>query len=72
MTGESGSMLDDLQRQVAQTTNAAVEEGKKDVQAAKTTGSEYIDQATSTASGIFTSAQVNSMHISCEDRKSVV
>ncbi|KAK0481672.1 hypothetical protein IW261DRAFT_1471915 [Armillaria novae-zelandiae] len=58
LTGESPSPLDTLQRQAQETTNAAVAEGKQDVEAAKSSGSGYLDQAKEIASNAVSAVQV--------------
>ncbi|PBK76760.1 hypothetical protein ARMSODRAFT_948589 [Armillaria solidipes] len=57
LTGESPSALDTLQRQAQETTNAAVAEGKQDVEAAKSSGTGYLDQAKELASNAVSAVQ---------------
>ncbi|KII94104.1 hypothetical protein PLICRDRAFT_132526 [Plicaturopsis crispa FD-325 SS-3] len=57
LTGEPPSAFDKLHAQASATTNAAVNEGHHDVDAAKASGGTYLDQAKSLAGNALTTAQ---------------
>jgi len=58
-TGESTtSATDKLQRDVLETTNAAVSEGKNDVDHAKAVGAGYVEQVKALAQTTIETAQV--------------
>lgn len=52
------SALDQFQQQAKETTNLAVDEGHRDVEAAKATGTGYVEQAKAIASNAYQTAQV--------------
>ncbi|KAI6096874.1 hypothetical protein EDD17DRAFT_1440460, partial [Pisolithus thermaeus] len=56
-TGESVSSVDVLQHEVGHKTDTAVAQGQKDVEIAKNVGSQYIEQAKTTATNVLNSAQ---------------
>ncbi|KAF9015622.1 hypothetical protein BDQ17DRAFT_1341382, partial [Cyathus striatus] len=57
LTGEPTTAVDQFGRNASETTNAAVNEGKHDVEAAKAAGAGYIEQAKSMASSAISTAQ---------------
>lgn len=60
-TGESASTasaIDKLQRDALRTTNAAVSEGKSDIDRVKAVGAEYIEQVKAFANSAIENAQV--------------
>ncbi|KAF8585842.1 hypothetical protein K439DRAFT_1615628 [Ramaria rubella] len=56
-TSQTEQAADDFQAQASAQTNAAVSEGKEDVEVAKTTGVGYIDQAKALTGSAMTTAQ---------------
>src|ERR1700722_16093766 len=54
----SPSALDTLEQQASATTNAAVSQGKRDVEAVKATGAAYYDQAKQLATSALNAANV--------------
>lgn len=57
-TGEPMTATDKLQRDVSKTTNAAISEGKKDVDHVKAVGSGYVEQVKELARNAIGTAQV--------------
>lgn len=57
-TGEPMTATDKLQKDVSKTTNAAVSEGKKDVDHVKAVGAGYVEQAKDLARSAIETAQV--------------
>ena len=58
ITGEPMSATDKLQRDVSETTNAAISEGKKDVDHVKDVGAGYVEQVKELARSAVETAQV--------------
>lgn len=67
VTGDPVSGVDVLQREVEHKTNAAVAQGRQDIGTAKNVGSQYADQAKTTASNIVDSAK-NALHGTSEEK----
>lgn len=64
LTGDTPSALDQLQQQASKTLNSAVDQGKHDVGAAKSTVSgDYVDKARDMASSAISTAQVNQSYV---------
>ncbi|KAJ6621170.1 hypothetical protein B0H10DRAFT_1945544 [Mycena sp. CBHHK59/15] len=61
LTGNSAT--EQLQQQAAQKTSAAVDQGQRDVAAAKATGAGYVEQAKSLASSAVTTAQFRQSYL---------
>jgi len=59
LTGEPTTAAGKFQEDASRTTNAAVAEGKHDVDQAKAVGAGYVDQAKSLAGAAVGTAQVN-------------
>ena len=57
-TGESMTPIDQLQKDASKTTNAAVSEGKNDVDHVKAVGAEYVEQVKALARSAIGTAQV--------------
>lgn len=57
-TGAPMSATDRLQRDASKTTNAAVSEGKNDIDHVKAVGAEYVEQVKELARSVIETAQV--------------
>jgi len=57
LTGTPPSAVDQFQAQAKEKTNAAVEEGQRDVEAAKASGANYVEQAKEMAASAVNAAQ---------------
>ena len=62
LTREAPSAVDQLRHEVTKTTEAAVAEGERDVEAAKSAGAELVDQAKGLVGNAISTGQVN-LHI---------
>ena len=58
ITGKPMSATDKLQRDVSETTNAAISEGKKDADRVKDVGAGYVEQVKELARSAIETAQV--------------